>query len=107
NREMDARSSDSDGSIAQVDVYAGQTLLASFNSPPFEISWENVASGNYDLIARATDNLGSPAAPAAVNISVSMPPPPAAHTGLTATALSRSRINLSWTDNSGDELGFK
>jgi hypothetical protein len=27
--------------------------------------------------------------------------------GLTATAASRSQINLSWTDNSGNETGFK
>ena len=35
------------------------------------------------------------------------PPVPAAPTGLTATAVSRSQINLSWTDNSNDETGFK
>ncbi|MDM8559296.1 hypothetical protein [Candidatus Parabeggiatoa sp. HSG14] len=34
--------------------------------------------------------------------------PPAAPTGLTATAISQTQINLSWTDNSGtDETGFK
>jgi acid phosphatase type 7 len=38
------------------------------------------------------------------------PPPPAlpsAPSGLTATAVSRTQINLSWTDNSGNETGFK
>jgi hypothetical protein len=33
-------------------------------------------------------------------------PPPAAPSGLTATAISRSRIDLAWTDNSGNETGF-
>src|SRR5215217_5895594 len=33
--------------------------------------------------------------------------PPAAPTSLVATAVSTSRINLSWTDNSGDESGFR
>ena len=33
--------------------------------------------------------------------------PPVAPTNLLATALSSSQISLSWTDNSGDELGFK
>jgi hypothetical protein len=33
--------------------------------------------------------------------------PPAAPTGMTATAVTSSAINLSWTDASNDELGFK
>jgi hypothetical protein len=32
---------------------------------------------------------------------------PAAPSGLSATAASSSQINLAWTDNSGDETGFK
>ena len=34
-------------------------------------------------------------------------PPPAAPSNLTAAAISSSRIDLSWTDNSNDEDGFK
>lgn len=33
--------------------------------------------------------------------------PPAAPSGLTATAVSKSQINLAWKDNSGDEDGFR
>ncbi|HWQ33109.1 MAG TPA: fibronectin type III domain-containing protein, partial [Blastocatellia bacterium] len=33
--------------------------------------------------------------------------PPAAPTSLTATAASKSQINLAWTDNSNNEDGFK
>jgi hypothetical protein len=35
------------------------------------------------------------------------PPPPLAPSGLTATAVSSSQINLAWTDNSINEDGFK
>src|SRR5205807_1277357 len=42
------------------------------------------------------------------NCTIGPPPsPPAAPSGLTATAASSSQINLSWTDNSIDETGFK
>ena len=35
------------------------------------------------------------------------PPPPTAPTNLVATAVSHSQVNLSWTDNSTDEIGFR
>ncbi|MBX4200052.1 PQQ-dependent sugar dehydrogenase [Candidatus Parcubacteria bacterium] len=34
-------------------------------------------------------------------------PPPSTPTGLSASAISSSQINLSWTDTSADELGFR
>jgi len=36
-----------------------------------------------------------------------LPTAPSAPTGLTATVISQTQINLSWTDNSSDETGFK
>ncbi|MDH4240078.1 MAG: fibronectin type III domain-containing protein, partial [Phycisphaerae bacterium] len=42
-----------------------------------------------------------------VRVTAWSPAPPAAPTGLSATAVSSSQINLSWTDNSTDETGFK
>ncbi|HSJ54341.1 MAG TPA: M12 family metallo-peptidase [Anaerolineae bacterium] len=41
------------------------------------------------------------------NFRASHSGPPAAPSGLVAAAVSATQINLAWTDNSGDELGFK
>src|SRR5207253_2116563 len=39
--------------------------------------------------------------------TVTTPTPPAAPSGPTATAAGRGRIDLTWSDNSGNEDGFK
>ena len=44
---------------------------------------------------------------ASATTSAAPPPLPAAPSVLTATVVSSTRINLSWTDNSGNESGFK
>ena len=41
------------------------------------------------------------------NFRASVSGPPVAPSGLAVAAVSASQINLAWTDNSGDELGFK
>jgi len=102
-----AEASDSDGSVQRVDFFQGATLIASDTSAPFAVTWSNVAAGNYAITARATDNVGTTTTSAAVNISVTIPTPPAAPTGLTARALSSTRIALEWMDNATDESGYK
>ena len=55
-------------------------------------------SGRCPALALANTTLTAAAPPANV---------PTAPSGLTATAVSSSQINLSWTDNSNNETGFK
>lgn len=43
----------------------------------------------------------------ALEILISAVSPPAAPTGLTAAAISATRVDLAWTDNATDELGFR
>ncbi len=96
--------------IVQVQFFAGATLLCSASVSPFSCTWSAVPAGTYALTARATDN-GVPAAASTsvvVNVSVgAAPSPPAAPSGLSASAVSSSQVNLSWVDNATNETGFE
>jgi Fibronectin type III domain len=64
----------------------------------------------YTFTVKATNGSDSTAAattPASTTTSACVVPPPTAPTSLSATAASATQINLSWTDNSSDETGFK
>ncbi len=64
-------------------------------------------SGTASFMFRVSDGLAN-SANATVTISVSPPAgPPPAPTGVTATTVSRSQINLAWTDASALEDGFR
>jgi predicted phage tail protein len=99
--------SDTDGTIARVDVYAGTTLLGSDSSAPFAVTWNNAPLGNHSITARAIDNLGATSTSAAITLTLAAPALPIAPSGLIATTISRQQIDLRWTDNSHNELGFK
>ncbi len=92
------------------------------NSPPYALAGDgnegtdyypwSPSLGAHTLAATPypLDNAGGTAGAAlAVAFTVidqTAPAPPAAPSGLAATAVSTSRIDLSWTDNAGDETGF-
>jgi hypothetical protein len=65
-----------------------------------------------NLIAGTTyfiviDGFGIDAGDFTFSLTPSMPHSPAAPSDLTATAVSPTRIDLAWNDNSGDEQGFR
>ncbi len=66
-----ASAEDADGSVAQVDFYAGSTLIGSDMSAPFEVTWKNPPAGTYALTSAATDRLGATTTSEAVSITVS------------------------------------
>jgi hypothetical protein len=105
-----AAAADRDGTISVVEFYAGATSIGSDTTAPYSIAWNNVAAGGYSLTAKATDNAGATTTSSAVNLTVNRnesPTPPAAPSNLAATAVAGLQINLTWTDNSDNEAGFK
>ncbi len=63
---------DADGTVTKVDFYNGSTLIGTSTAAPFGYNWSNVASGNYVLTAKATDNTGNSTTSTSVNITVTM-----------------------------------
>jgi hypothetical protein len=65
-----ANAADSDGTVSKVDFYAGNTLIGSDTTSPFQVTWNNVAAGSYNLTAVATDNIGATTTSAASSVTV-------------------------------------
>jgi predicted phage tail protein len=105
---IEANATDADGTVTGVDFYANASLIGTDTTEPYSFTWTNVPVGSYALTAKATDNSGAETTSGPVNITVNpVVTTPAAPTGLTATAVSTSQINLAWTDNASNEDGFK
>ncbi len=56
---ISANAFDGDGTIASVSFYNGSTLLNTDAASPYTYTWSGVAAGNYNITAKATDNLGA------------------------------------------------
>lgn len=56
---MNAIASDVEGTIAKVEFYQGTTLLATVSAAPYTYTWNNPASGNYDITAKAYDEMNA------------------------------------------------
>jgi hypothetical protein len=104
-----ASASDSDGTISRVEFFAGTTLLGTELYSPYNITWSSVPAGTYTLTAKARDNLGktSTSSPITVKVNSGAPAPPTAPSNLAATSPASGRIDLTWSDNSTGETGFK
>jgi regulation of enolase protein 1 (concanavalin A-like superfamily) len=88
---VSATATDSDGTIAQVDFFAGTTPIGSDTTSPYGVTWNGVAAGTYALSAVARDNLGATKTSASVTITVTNPanglPPPWTTTDIGSPAL--------------------
>jgi hypothetical protein len=96
---INAAASDSDGTIRQVDFYAGQNAVGTATNAPYSVTWNISVPGTYTLTAAATDNLGATTSSGPVHVVVNGTPP-AVPTGLTASAGNAS-VSLTWSAAAG------
>lgn len=98
-----------DVGIASVELTAGFSPVGTDASPPYEFSWNTVAepNGPIDLVARARDTSDNVTDSAPVQVwvdNVEDTGPPTAPTGLEATSVQATSVELSWT-GSADDVG--
>ncbi len=101
-----ADAADVDSALTKVEFYRGSTLIGADTTAPYEYTWSNVAPGNYSLRAKAVSDNSAYTYSSTVSITVNQVPPNAP-SALSATAISSSQIDLSWTDNSPNESTFR
>ena len=89
---LGASASDSDGTIAKVDFYAGTIKLGTATGSPYGFQWTNPPSGSYTLTAVATDNSGASTVSAPATVSVFTAPQPVSLTISNAGP----NLQLSW-----------
>ena len=80
------------------------TRIKYFSNPDVLFNGQPTGQANYADNALAIDNTA--ATVAAFRTRASQQQPPAAPSGLAATAASQSEVALDWADNSSDESGF-
>ncbi|MCW1925672.1 Ig-like domain-containing protein [Luteolibacter arcticus] len=81
-----ADATDSDGTIAKVEFFAGATKIGEDTEAPFAFEWTMVPQGSYTLTAKATDNLGLGKTSEAADIVVTAPATAAPAVSITAPA---------------------
>jgi hypothetical protein len=65
-----ATATDTDGTIAKVEFFAGSTLVGTSAAAPYAVTWSGVVPGTYALTAKATDDKGAATVSAARTITV-------------------------------------
>lgn len=104
NISLNATASD-DGGIARVEFFLGNSQIGIDTSVPYNLAQTGLTPGSYTYTARAMDNLGAMTNSNSVTVTItpgSDTTAPTAPSGLSASALSATQVNISWntvTDN--------
>jgi hypothetical protein len=94
-----ADATDLDGTITNVQFFAGTNKVGEISASPWTALWSNAGSGSYVLTALAADNTGATTLSAPVSVSVTIPPQPPALNIQPAGG----QVVLSWS-SSGDGM---
>jgi Bacterial Ig domain len=68
---LQVTASDTGGTVAKVQFYAGSILLGESAAAPYTLNWPNVPAGQYSLVARAINTVGGSGDSAPARITVS------------------------------------
>lgn len=74
NITIAASGNDGDGSVTKVEFLVDGALLAADITAPYEVVWNDVASGTYQLTTRAYDNRGATRQSAAISVTANTQP---------------------------------
>jgi hypothetical protein len=95
---VSATASDLDGTVTNVQFFAGTNKIGQSAASPWSATWTNMTSGSYLLTAHATDNSGATTLSPAVSVSVNVSPLPP----LLRITLAGTNVALYWpTGNEG------
>jgi phosphatidylserine/phosphatidylglycerophosphate/cardiolipin synthase-like enzyme/regulation of enolase protein 1 (concanavalin A-like superfamily) len=75
NITVTASASDTDGTIAKVQFFAGSTSIGTATAAPYSVTWSAVPAGSYTITAVATDNQSASTTSSGVSIVVDPAPP--------------------------------
>lgn len=109
--DLKVNATDVDGSVVKVDYFNGTTLIGTATSAPFDFTWNNVSSGTYTILARATDNAGGLATSSAIQVVVRQAilknvPPTVSITTPTNNASFNAPANVGISANANDADGI-
>jgi hypothetical protein len=94
--------SNPDNSVAYTEFYANGGSIGSASASPYQLTTSFANPGTYSITAIVWDGHGVTAQSTPITLTVTASgAAPAAPTGLTATTVSSSQINLSWSASSG------
>lgn len=105
---ISANASDADGSVRQVQFFAGASSLGVDTVSPYSVTWNNAAVGSHTLTAVATDDDNATRTSSAITITVRQNADvtaPDVPTGLTAANRAARSIQLAWTASSDNPGG--